>query len=88
VPGASRATAAGGGSGPEQSGCLDDQGAIGQLGEAILDSAHDAFPIYTLLERDDVSSIIDLNPRRSGKLVTVDITFGIDGIPTCSIGPK
>lgn len=59
-----------------------------KLGEAILDSAHDAFPIYTMLEHDDVSSIIDLNPRRSGKLVTDDITFGMDGVPTCPIGRK
>ncbi|MEB3104054.1 transposase [Ferviditalea candida] len=53
-----------------------------KLGEAILDSAHDAFPI-TMVEHDDVSSIIDLNPRRSG--ITDDITFGTVGVPTCPI---
>ena len=46
-----------------------------KLGEAILDSAHDALPIYTMLEHDDVSAIIDLNPRRSGKLVSGDIAI-------------
>ncbi|WP_144941627.1 DDE transposase [Paenibacillus sp. 32O-W] len=59
-----------------------------KLGEAILDSAHDALPIYTMLEHDDVSAIIDLNPRRSGKLVSGDITFGTDGVPVCPIGRK
>jgi hypothetical protein len=28
-----------------------------KLGEAILDSTHDALPIYTMLEHDDVSTI-------------------------------
>ncbi|WP_339063182.1 hypothetical protein [Tepidibacillus marianensis] len=36
-----------------------------KIGECILDSAHDAFPIYKLLEQYDISAIIDLNPRRS-----------------------
>lgn len=47
-----------------------------KLGEAILDSAHDALPIYTLLERDDVSSIIDLNLRRSGHVVYNEMNIG------------
>jgi hypothetical protein len=41
-----------------------------------------------MLEHDDVSAIIDLNPRRSGKLVSGDITFGTDGVPVCPIGRK
>lgn len=59
-----------------------------KLGEAILDSAHDSLPIYTMLEHDDVCAIIDLNLRRSGKLVHHHITIGKDGVPICPIGRK
>jgi len=58
------------------------------LGEAILDSAHDALPIYTMLERDDVSAIIDLNKRRSGKLVYNEMEINSDAVPVCLIGRK
>lgn len=58
------------------------------FGEAILDSAHDALPIYTKLERDNVSAIIDLNNRRSGKLVYNEMEINSDGIPVCPIGRK
>ena len=59
-----------------------------KLGEAILDSAHDALPIYTLLEHDDVSSIIDLNLRRSGHVVYNEMNIDPDGVPVCPIGRK
>lgn len=59
-----------------------------KLGEAILDSAHDALPIYTLLEHDDVSSIIDLNLRRSGHVIYNEMNIGSDGVPVCPIGRK
>src|SRR5690625_1297382 len=36
-----------------------------RIGESILDSAFDAYPIYEMLEQYDVSAIIDLNSRRS-----------------------
>lgn len=58
------------------------------VGEAILDSAHDALPIYTLLEHDDVSSIIDLNPRGSKQLVSNQVKVDPDGVPVCAIGQK
>jgi len=56
--------------------------------EAILDAAHDALPIYTMLEHDGVSAIIDLNNRRSGQLVLGDIKIDSDGVPFCPIGRK
>ncbi|CAH1226434.1 hypothetical protein PAECIP111893_05341 [Paenibacillus plantiphilus] len=52
-----------------------------KLGEVILDSAHDSLPIYTLLEHDDVCAIIDLNLRRSSKLVQDDFIIEKDGVP-------
>jgi len=57
-----------------------------KVGEAILDSAHDALPIYTMLEHDDVSAIIDLNLRRSGHLVYNEMKINSDGVPVCPIG--
>ncbi len=57
-----------------------------KLGEAILDSAHDALPIYTMLEHDDVSAIIDLNLRRSNKLVYNDMEIDKNGVAICPIG--
>lgn len=58
------------------------------IGEVILDSAHDSLPIYTLLEHDDVCSIIDLNVRRWSKLVQDDFTIEKDGVPICPIGRR
>ncbi|GAC42185.1 glycogen synthase [Paenibacillus popilliae ATCC 14706] len=57
-----------------------------KVGEAILDSAHDALPIYTMLEHDEVSSIIDLNLRRSGHTVYNKMKMDSDGVPICPIG--
>lgn len=57
-----------------------------KVGESILDSAHDAFPIYELLEQHDVSSIIDLNQRRSNKFIYNDMEINPEGIPVCPIG--
>ncbi|WP_234399833.1 hypothetical protein [Paenibacillus popilliae] len=51
-----------------------------------MDSAHDALPIYTMLEHDEVSSIIDLNLRRSGQTVYNEMKIGSDGVPICPIG--
>lgn len=59
-----------------------------KMGEAILDSAHDALPIYTLLEHDEVAAIIDLNRRGSGKWVYNEMEIGPDGVPICPIGRK
>lgn len=59
-----------------------------KMGEAILDSAHDDLPIYTMLEHDDVSSIIELNLRRSGHTVYNEMKINSDGVPVCPIGRK
>jgi hypothetical protein len=59
-----------------------------KVGEALLNSAHDALPIYTMLEHDDVSSIIDLNLRRSGQTVYNEMNITSDGVPVCPIGRK
>lgn len=59
-----------------------------KIGECILDSAHDAYPIYKLLEQYDVSAIIDLNPRRSKQFTYNEMVVNLDGVPVCPIGRK
>lgn len=59
-----------------------------KIGEAILDSAFDAYSIYEMLEHYDVSAIIDLNPRRSKQFVYNEMTINVDGVPICPIGRK
>ncbi|WP_408010524.1 DDE transposase [Pseudalkalibacillus sp. A8] len=57
-----------------------------KIGECILDSALDAYPIYEMLEHYDVSAIIDLNPRRSKHFVYNEMNINLDGVPVCPIG--
>lgn len=59
-----------------------------KFGEAILDSALDAYPIYDMLEHYDVSAIIDLNPRRTKQFTYKEMDIGLDGVPICPIGRK
>lgn len=57
-----------------------------KIGEVILDSALDAFPIYEMLEHYDVSAIIDLNPRRSKQFQHKQMAINLKGVPVCPIG--
>lgn len=59
-----------------------------KIGECILDSAHDAYPIYKLLEHYDISAIIDLNPRRSKQFTYNEMVINLEGVPICPIGRK
>lgn len=53
--------------------------------ECILDSAHDAYPIYQLLHTNNVTAIIDLNNRNTGvSALNNDFSFTKDGIPFCN----
>lgn len=55
--------------------------------ECMLDSAHDAHPIYELLRHYNVGAIIDLNTRNSGKITSQgSISFTKDAIPVCPSG--
>ena len=52
--------------------------------KCILDSAHDAYPIYQLLHHYDMAALIDLNPRAKGHPTYAgDISFNKVGIPVC-----
>lgn len=59
-----------------------------RIGESILDSAFDAYPIYEMLEQYDVSAIIDLNPRRSKQFTYNEMDINLDGVPICPLGRK
>lgn len=55
-----------------------------RFAECILDSAHDAMAIYSVLKHLDISAIIELNPRSIGQFSKQDnITFNKFGIPVC-----
>ncbi|WP_339063843.1 hypothetical protein [Tepidibacillus marianensis] len=53
-----------------------------------MDSAHEALPIYKLLEQYDISAIIDLNPRRSKQFTYNEMNINLEGVPVCPIGQQ
>lgn len=55
----------------------------------LLDSAHDAMPLYKYFKRKGISPFIDLNEKRGIKVkYKHDFTIGKDGIPVCNAGLK
>jgi hypothetical protein len=60
---------------------------LGTVDKMLLDAAHDAEPIYQLLDAQQIEPFIDLNPRGS-KPVTTDSEVKISpaGIPVCPKG--
>lgn len=55
--------------------------------ECLLDSAHDAYAIYKLLNHHDMSAVIDLNDRCAGKIShDGEFTFNEFGLPLCPAG--
>lgn len=53
----------------------------------LLDSAHDAYPIYDLLDAWNIEAIIDLNKRATGNAkYQGPLTLTKDGIPICPAG--
>lgn len=55
----------------------------------LLDSAHDAMPIYEYCKRNGIIPFIDLNEKRGIKTkYKDDFTIGKDGIPVCRAGRK
>lgn len=55
----------------------------------LLDSAHDAMPIYEYCKKQHITPFIDLNEKRGCKVkYKGDFTIGKDGIPICRAGLK
>ena len=59
------------------------------ISKLLLDSAHDAMPIYTYCKRNGISPFIDLNEKRGIKVkYKDDFTIGKDGVPVCKEGHR
>ena len=55
----------------------------------LLDSAHDAMPIYEYCKRNNIIPFIDLNKKRGIKVkYKNDFTIGKDGVPVCKEGRR
>jgi hypothetical protein len=55
----------------------------------LLDSAHDAMPLYQYFKANSITPFIDLNKKRGIKeTYKNDFTIGKDGIPVCKAGRK
>lgn len=55
----------------------------------LLDSAHDAMPIYEYCKRENIIPFIDLNEKRGIKVkYKNDFTIGKDGVPVCREGRR
>lgn len=53
----------------------------------LLDSAHDAYPLYEYCKKENITPFIDLNPGNTGNLkYKDDFTIGGDGVPVCKMG--
>ena len=53
----------------------------------LLDSAHDAYPVYEYCKREDIFPFIGLNPRHTGHFIyKEDFTIDDDGVPVCRMG--
>ena len=53
----------------------------------LLDSAHDAYPVYEYCRRENITPFIDLNPGHTGHFTYKDdFTIDDDGVPICKLG--
>jgi hypothetical protein len=59
------------------------------VNKLLLDSAHDALPLYQYCQTASITPFIDLNQKRGISLqLQDDFTIGKDGVPVCKIGLK
>lgn len=57
------------------------------ISKILLDSAHDAMPVYDYCRKENIQPFIDLNEKRGIKLkYKNDFTIGKDGVPICKKG--
>ncbi len=53
----------------------------------LLDSAHDAYPLYEYCKTNGITPFIDLNPGHTGHFkYKDDFTIDEDGVPVCKLG--
>lgn len=59
------------------------------ISKLLLDSAHDAMPIYKYCKRKGITPFIDLNEKRGIKVkYKDDFSIGRDGVPVCKEGRR
>ena len=59
------------------------------ISKLLLDSAHDAMPVYKYCKRNGIAPFIDLNEKRGIKVkYKDDFTIGRDGVPVCKEGRR
>lgn len=59
------------------------------VNKLLLDSAHDAMPLYKFFKQNGITPFIDLNEKRGIKVkYKNDFTIGKDGVPVCKAGLK
>ena len=59
------------------------------ISKLLLDSAHDAMPVYQYCKRNSITPFIDLNEKRGIKVkYKDDFTIGKDGVPVCKEGRR
>lgn len=59
-----------------------------RVSKVLLDSAHDAQPLYELLYREEIEPFIDLNPRHHNRTYSGPIAYDEAGVPICPAGLK
>ena len=60
-----------------------------RVSKLLLDSAHDAMPIYKYCKKEGIIPFIDLNEKRGIKVkYKNDFTIGKDGVPVCKEGHR
>ena len=60
-----------------------------KISKLLLDSAHDAMPVYKYCKRKGITPFIDLNEKRGIKAkYKNDFTIGKDGVPVCKEGRR
>ena len=74
------------GSAPRTPSCMQRSYLL-SITKLLLDSAHDAMPIYEYCKRTNIVSFIDLNEKHGIHVkYKNDFTIGKDGIPVCKEG--
>ena len=57
-----------------------------RIEKLLLDSAHDAYPVYEYCRREDITPFIDLSPGHTGHFIYKDdFTIDDDGVPVCKM---
>ena len=58
-----------------------------RIEKLLLDSAHDAYPVYEYCRRENITPFIDLNPGHTGHFTYKDdFIIDKDGVPICKMG--